>query len=107
MGHFQTIPLSFVPQDEVLSITEKVVLRLEDLLTWLTEDADWNYGLGALWCKGDKTATPTSLNSLNSCSNIDFADVEREKESLGKVNSLYSLYLNKNLARMRSEDGKS
>lgn len=87
----------------MLSITEKVVLRLEDLLTWLTEDADWNYGLGALWCKGDKTATPTSLNSLNSCSNIDFADVEREKESLGKVNSLY---FNKTLARMRTANRK-
>uniref|UniRef100_A0A8D8YD89 AT-rich interactive domain-containing protein 5B n=1 Tax=Cacopsylla melanoneura TaxID=428564 RepID=A0A8D8YD89_9HEMI len=73
-------------EDEVLSITEKVVLRLEDLLTWLTEDADWNWGLGALWQGGGevkKTATPTSLNSLNASSNIDFCDVEKEKEALG------------------------
>jgi hypothetical protein len=78
-------PLSF--QDEVLSITEKVVLRLEDLLTWLTEDADWSWGLGAIWQGGvdmKKTSTPTSLNSLNACSNIDFSDVEKEKESLGE-----------------------
>ncbi|KAI5741001.1 hypothetical protein M8J76_009421, partial [Diaphorina citri] len=73
-------------EDEVLSITEKVVLRLEDLLTWLTEDADWSWGLGAIWQGGvdmKKTSTPTSLNSLNACSNIDFSDVEKEKESLG------------------------
>ncbi|XP_076372110.1 uncharacterized protein LOC143257401 isoform X2 [Tachypleus tridentatus] len=36
---------SSLPQHEVLAASEKVTLRLEDLVQWITEEVDWSRGL--------------------------------------------------------------
>lgn len=64
-------------EDEVLAITEKVVIRVEDLLTWITHATDWHWGLGAIWGKG----APASLTPPYTFT-IDMDDVNKEKEAL-------------------------
>lgn len=100
----------FIFQDEVLAITEKVVIRLEDLLTWITEASDWNWGLGTVWqrecdvdtnnedcqssekklCGGSSSDKDDCLfcdekiHTLVDCSAVDYSDVHKEKRQLGK-----------------------
>lgn len=98
-------------QDEVLAITEKVVIKLEDLLTWITEATDWSWGLAAVW-RHEYTSTGNGIKSAESdqkvngesndsnenedhlfdngrtstlvdCSALDYSDVHREKRQLG------------------------
>ena len=64
----------------MLAITEKVVIRVEDLLTWITHATDWHWGLGAVWGKG----TPASLTPPYTFT-IDMEDVHKEKEALGNI----------------------
>lgn len=71
-----------VLQHEVLAITEKVVLRVEDLLTWITEAADWSWGLSAVYNQNTKLMPRPSLLSDNSA--IDLSEVDQEKEGLGQ-----------------------
>ncbi len=97
-------------QDEVLAITEKVVIRLDDLLTWITEAADWSWGMGAVWREhcivnentdlnqsdekvngstvkvenvDDCDSCDDEINTLVDCSAVDYSDVQREKKRLG------------------------
>lgn len=74
-------------QHEVLAISERVVIRCEDLLTWLTEDASWSWGLPAVWdndCTGTSNGPPTTtrLQGLSDTC-MDFSDVEEAKLKLG------------------------
>lgn len=69
-------------QHEVLAITEKVVLRVEDLLTWITEAADWSWGLSAIYDKKAKLMPRPALLSENSV--IDLSEVDKEKDLLGQ-----------------------
>lgn len=76
-------------QHEVLAISERVVIRCEDLLTWLTEDASWSWGLPAVWdkdCSGSRASngppTTTRLQALSDTC-LDFTDIEEEKLKLG------------------------
>uniref|UniRef100_A0A1B6IYW7 ARID domain-containing protein n=1 Tax=Homalodisca liturata TaxID=320908 RepID=A0A1B6IYW7_9HEMI len=69
-------------EHEVLAITEKVVLRVEDLLTWITEAADWSWGLSAVYDRSAKLMPRPSLLSDNSV--IDLAEVDKEKDQLGE-----------------------
>ncbi|XP_044762442.1 AT-rich interactive domain-containing protein 5B-like isoform X2 [Coccinella septempunctata] len=70
-------------EDEVLAIAEKVVLRVEDLVTWITVDAEWTWGrLGR--CGKQVKEPPDGENeevgpvSLSE-SSLDFTDVDKEK----------------------------
>lgn len=73
-------------EDEVLAIAEKVVLRVEDLVTWITVDAEWTWGRLGKSCKQIKEPPdgeaqevgPVSLSE----SSLDFSDVEKEKQIL-------------------------
>lgn len=78
-------------QHEVLAITEKVVLRVEDLLTWITEAADWSWGLSAVYNQNTKLMPRPSLLSDNSA--IDLSEVDQEKEGLGGYEYLYVLLI--------------
>lgn len=78
-------------QHEVLAITEKVVLRVEDLLTWITEAADWSWGLSAVYNQNTKLMPRPSLLSDNSA--IDLSEVDQEKEGLGGSEYLYVLLI--------------
>ncbi|XP_049821555.1 uncharacterized protein LOC109608673 isoform X2 [Aethina tumida] len=74
-------------EDEVLAISEKVVIRVEDLITWITVDAEWTWGRLAK-CQEDIKA-PIIEESVNTPvpvplteSSLDFSDVEKERKLL-------------------------
>lgn len=97
-------------QDEVLAISEKVVLRLEDLLTWITIDTEWSWGRCGVHEKDVDIPPPeiipkAEVNVVNNqdvvnanCtsqtpvrpstslieSNLDFSEVEKERKHLGE-----------------------
>ncbi|KAG7298488.1 hypothetical protein JYU34_018117 [Plutella xylostella] len=69
-------------EDEVLAINDKVVLRADDLLSWLCDGGDWRWGLRAVWrgacappAEGDATA-PLHKTKM------DFSDVDKEKSAI-------------------------
>uniref|UniRef100_A0A1B6CVU6 ARID domain-containing protein n=1 Tax=Clastoptera arizonana TaxID=38151 RepID=A0A1B6CVU6_9HEMI len=74
----------FHGEHEVLAITEKVVLKVEDLLTWITEAADWSWGLSAVWDKdcSRKMSISPKPQLLPDCTAIDLSDIEKEKNLL-------------------------
>ncbi|KAF5276069.1 hypothetical protein FQA39_LY00865 [Lamprigera yunnana] len=77
--HFNPVDYTW---DEVLAISEKVVLRLEDLVTWITTDAEWTWGRLAKW-EGDVKEPKYSDNEVRANINIteghlDFSDIEKE-----------------------------
>lgn len=93
-------------QDEVLAISERVVIRADDLLNWCDDTINWSYGLRATTllhptiknelnenCDNhsdgahsknesdlgdDSITTSTNIRSLKN-SKLDFTDVEKEK----------------------------
>lgn len=82
-------------QDEVLAITEKVVIRVEDLITWITAEAEWTWGrvakheqeLKNIETDSTKCAPPRHLNGTSLIipdNSLDFSDVENEKNTIGK-----------------------
>lgn len=74
-------------QDEVLAISERVVIRADDLLNWCDDTISWTYGLRANTLlnssmKTESTAeTSTNIRSLKN-SKMDFDEVEKEKGEL-------------------------
>lgn len=83
-------------QDEVLAISEKVVIRLEDLITWITAEAEWTWGRVAKFedelkhveIDPTKLAPPRNPNGTSFIipdNSLDFSDVEDEKKSIGKL----------------------
>ncbi|KAM3958630.1 LOW QUALITY PROTEIN: uncharacterized protein ACR2FA_007275 [Aphomia sociella] len=69
-------------EDEVLAINDKVVVRAEDLLSWVSEGDSWRWGLRAVW-KGScaPPADPRQTAPLHH-TKLDFSDVEREKSTI-------------------------
>ncbi|XP_023021773.2 uncharacterized protein [Leptinotarsa decemlineata] len=81
-------------EDEVLAISEKVVIRVDDLVTWITTEAEWTWGRLAM-CETDMKSGPESDEtecvlpkkatgvSFSLCeSGLDFSDVEIERRAL-------------------------
>lgn len=80
-------------EDEVLAISEKVVIRVEDLITWIIAEAEWTWGRLAK-CENElkdvevdtsKCAPPrkpTGTSFTLSDSTLDFSDVENERKTL-------------------------
>lgn len=79
----------------MLAISEKVVIRLEDLITWITAEAEWTWGrlakseqeLKNAEVDSSRIALPRRANgtSFNLTDNLlDFSDVENEKKDIGK-----------------------
>ncbi|KAJ9585047.1 hypothetical protein L9F63_020602, partial [Diploptera punctata] len=74
--------------DEVLAISEKVVLRVEDLLDRIVDDAGWCRGLEAIWEKDcyleaskEEAKSPAKM-LIDSA--LDFEDVIKEKEQIAE-----------------------
>lgn len=103
----------------MLAIAEKVVLRLDDLITWITVDAEWTWGQLAKWeadvkepkCEREEieVRVATTGPTVKETPLLDFTDIERAKIALGKclntyIFSLifYQLYF-KNKGRKRIE----
>lgn len=71
------IKIHFLLQDEVLAISDKVVIRANDLLTWMDRGSNWTCGLQASSNKSsanDTASIPSLKNTL-----LDFSDVNYEK----------------------------
>lgn len=100
--HFSSF---FLNKDEVLAISERVVIRADDLLNWCDDTINWTYGLRAntlldpaikneLTEKSDELTnntamkvesdasldniTSTNIRSLKN-SKLDFDEVDKEK----------------------------
>lgn len=75
-------------EDEVLAISEKVVLRADDLLGWITDTVRWPRGLRAVYereCPGPALAeAPHLISSLLVDTALDLQDVIKEKNLLGE-----------------------
>jgi hypothetical protein len=76
-------------QDEVLAISEKVVLRVEDMLDRIVEDSAWCRGLEAVWERDCPLQPPEEEDTK--CqgrmlveSALDFQDVLKEKDQIGR-----------------------
>ena len=76
-----------------MAISEKVVLRVEDLLDRIVEDAAWCRGLEAMW-ERDCLLQPSDEEDAK-CqgrmlveSALDFQDVLKEKEQIGRYDEL-------------------
>lgn len=73
--------LWFVFQDEVLAISDKVILRADDLLNWMTSDLEWNWGLRTTFNEHSARDSMMTTRFLSKNSSLDFADVDKEKHS--------------------------
>ncbi|XP_063371173.1 uncharacterized protein LOC134659461 [Cydia amplana] len=71
-------------QDEVLAINDKVVLKAEDLLSWVCGGEEWRWGLRAVW-RGDcaPPAQPRRSQPLHH-TRLDFSDVDKEKNAINE-----------------------
>lgn len=69
------IKFFFLFQDEVLAISDKVVIRANDLLTWMDRGSNWTCGLQASSNKSSDTPSIPSLKNTQ----LDFSDVNYEK----------------------------
>ncbi|XP_022119105.2 AT-rich interactive domain-containing protein 5B-like isoform X1 [Pieris rapae] len=69
-------------QDEVLAINEKVVLRAEDLLSWVCDGGGWRWGIRAVWKEACAPPAENKLTSPLHLTKLDFSDVEKEKSTM-------------------------
>lgn len=67
----------------MLAISEKVVIRANDLLTWLDDRIKWTWGLQASVSK--KNCEPIKSISLKN-TQIDFSEVDQEKGKTISIN---------------------
>ncbi|XP_057367504.1 LOW QUALITY PROTEIN: uncharacterized protein LOC130688544 [Daphnia carinata] len=85
-------------EDEVVSISEKVVLKISDLATWLVDDVKWEKGAPSVWerqCPTPPPSPPDSPNAADATEGaaippaganlgvLDMRDVIKEKQSIG------------------------
>ena len=71
-------------QDEVLAINDKVVLKAEDLLSWVCNGAGWTWGLRAVWRGACAPPSDPRLTAPLHHTKLDFSDVDREKSTISK-----------------------
>lgn len=63
-------------------MSEKVVIRADDLTNWLVVDLEWNWGLPAPFNSSTEKIQPSkTYRSLAKDSKHDFTDVDKEKKS--------------------------
>ncbi|XP_077289244.1 uncharacterized protein LOC143913385 [Arctopsyche grandis] len=75
-------------EDEVVAISERVVIRAEDLVSWVCDGKGWRWGLRAAFA-GDCTPVPPAASPspiapppLPTSIKLDFSDVDKEKSLL-------------------------
>lgn len=66
-------------QDEVLAISDKVVIRANDLMTWMDRGSNWTCGLQASANRTD-SVDAKNIASLK-ITHLDFGDINQEKGS--------------------------
>ncbi|XP_023213353.1 uncharacterized protein LOC111616159 isoform X1 [Centruroides sculpturatus] len=90
-------------EHEVIAANEKVILRLEDLVSWITDEVDWNHGLRGVYEGSVDCSTPACLSPfypgtngsvikdgtdlakvfMDNNTGLDFDDVHKERELIG------------------------
>lgn len=69
-------------EHEVLAINDKVVVRADDLLSWVCTGTEWRWGLRAVWrgaCAPPADPQPTApLHHTK----LDFSDIDTEKNAM-------------------------
>lgn len=68
-------------QDEVLAISDKVILRADDLLTWITTDLEWNWGLRTTYNKHSAKDSMITTRFLSKHLSLNFEDIDKEKHA--------------------------
>lgn len=68
-------------EDEVLAISDKVIVRADDMLGWIAADLEWNWGLRTTYDEESARDAMTTTRHLSKNSSLDFADVDKEKHS--------------------------
>uniref|UniRef100_A0A336MD33 CSON015346 protein n=1 Tax=Culicoides sonorensis TaxID=179676 RepID=A0A336MD33_CULSO len=68
-------------EDEVIALNEQIVLRADDLMQWVVDDLDWNWGLAAVYIPTDETNdSPQKLKITHlQSTRLEFNDVDVEK----------------------------
>ncbi|XP_013419272.1 AT-rich interactive domain-containing protein 5B [Lingula anatina] len=80
-------------EDEILAVSEKIVLKIEDLLKWMVYDVTWTAGSKAIYSADEKNDDIDIQNniitkSFSNNSALDWKDIEKEKKALGVCNSM-------------------
>lgn len=79
----------------MVSISEKVVLKVSDLATWLVDDVKWEKGAPSVWERQCTTPPPSPLDSSEDATEtnppaganigaLDMRDVIKEKQAIGE-----------------------
>lgn len=90
-------------QDEVVAVKDaespkgRIVIKAEDLGSWLVEDLKWNWGLTASFHEKSSVKMMSSANgipvsSLLSNTKLDLSEVEKEKGMVHIFNFIVSFY---------------
>ncbi|XP_052745467.1 uncharacterized protein LOC112053811 [Bicyclus anynana] len=69
-------------EDEVLAINEAVVVRAEDLPSWVCAGRCWRWGLRAVWRGACAPPAQPQPSAPLHHTRLDFSDVEREKSAM-------------------------
>lgn len=65
----------------MIALNEQIVLRAEDLMQWVVDDLDWNWGLNAVFVPNDENIgvdQKIKVTHLQS-TQLEFNDVDIEK----------------------------
>lgn len=65
----------------MLAISDKVILRAEDLLNWIDTEQEWSWGLLTLYDEQSAKDCLGMTRHLSKNSSLDFGDVDKEKHS--------------------------
>lgn len=67
-------------QDEVLAISDKVIIKAEDLISWVDNDLEWDWGLRSLYNSRRNKIINSKTQNLLRKPLLDFTDIENEKD---------------------------
>lgn len=65
----------------MIALNEQIVLRAEDLMNWVVDDLDWNWGLNAVFIPTEESKSvdhKIKVTHLQS-TQLEFNDVDIEK----------------------------
>lgn len=67
-------------QDEVLAISDKVIIKAEDLISWVDNDLEWDWGLRSLYNSQRNKIINSKTQNLLRKPLLDFTEIENEKD---------------------------
>lgn len=67
-------------QDEVLAISDKVIIKAEDLISWIDNDLEWDWGLRSIYNSERNKNINSKTQNLFKKPLLDFTDIENEQD---------------------------